>query len=108
MTKLKVDGRTYNSTEAEVQAVALSLTKTFLRPKAARDDKRQAGTRKKRQRWPEVNDWIDAQLRRDPNAKSPDLWQRRPDYIRDPHGCDPISVRTFEARVTERRKFALK
>jgi len=107
MTKrIKIDGRTYSSTEAEVQAVALSLTKTFLRPKAQRDDARQAGTHKKRH--PEISQWIAEQLKRDPKIKSPDLWKRRPHWISNPREYEPIGFRAFAQRVTNERKNARK
>lgn len=99
--KLKIDGRAYDSVEAEMLAVALCLTKTYLRPKAARDDARQAGTRKKRR--PDINDWISDQLRRDPKAKSPALWAKAPAWI-----TDQIGDRRFAARVTDVRKMTRK
>lgn len=104
--KLRIDGRTYSSTEAEILAAALCLTKTYLRPKAERDDKRQAGTRKKPH--PEINEWIAEQLKRDPKVKSPELWRCRPHWIANPREYNPIGYRAFAARVTEVRKIALK
>jgi hypothetical protein len=102
--KLKIDGRTHGSIEAEALAAALCLTKAVLRPKAARDDKRQAGTQKKRR--PEINEWIADQLKRDPKVKSPELWKRRPDWIANPREYDPIGYRAFAQRVTDVRKIA--
>lgn len=64
---------------------------------AIRDAKRQAGTHKERR--PEITEWIDQQLRRDPNAKSPDLWAQAPDWI-----TDDIGERRFAARVSAARK----
>lgn len=86
--KLRIDGRTYNSVEAEVMAVALCLTRTALRPKAERDDARQAGTRKKRRsRMPQLDAWLDEQ---DLNQSNDALWQSLPredetdgDFYRD-------------------------
>lgn len=73
---LRIDGRTYSSVEAEVMAVAFCLTKTALRPKAERDDARQAGTRKKRRsHMPQLDAWLDKQ---DLNQSNDALWQSLP------------------------------
>lgn len=63
----------------------------------ARDEKRQAGTRKERR--PEVTEWIDKQLARDPHVKSPELWSRAPAWLKD-----QISIDRFKKRLTNRRK----
>lgn len=62
-----------------------------------RDRNREAGAKKPRRA--DINDWIVSQLDRSPAAKSPDLWQRAPDWI-----TDQIGERRFAARVTEARK----
>lgn len=62
-----------------------------------RDTARQEGTR--RERRPDVTAWIDEQLRRTPDAKSPALWECAPDWI-----TDQIGKRRFATRVTEARK----
>jgi hypothetical protein len=62
-----------------------------------RDDSRQEGTRKERR--PEISDWINTQLTRDPDAKSPALWAIAPEWI-----TDVISVDRFSKRVTAGRK----
>lgn len=64
---------------------------------AVRDRKRQDGTRKERR--PDISAWIDVRLRRDPKAKSPELWTDAPDWIKD-----QLGERRFATRVTERRK----
>jgi hypothetical protein len=63
----------------------------------ARDRRRQAGTRKERR--PQITEWIQKELARDPSAKSPDLWSAAPDWI-----TDQIAERSFAARVTACRK----
>jgi hypothetical protein len=66
-------------------------------PAGARDEKRQAGTRKERR--PEITEWIDRQLSLNPSAKSPELWGIAPEWL-----TDQISLRRFATRVTGRRK----
>jgi hypothetical protein len=73
------------------------FTKLILGGVGVRDKKRQAGTRKERR--PDITAWISAQLRRDPRAKSPDLWARAPEYITEQIGQD-----RFAKRVTACRK----
>lgn len=65
----------------------------FLGP---RDARRQQGTRKPRR--PEVNEWIERQLGREPGAKSPELWSRRPDWMEDQVGYDRFSKRVTIVR----------
>ncbi|MFY2765437.1 hypothetical protein [Arenimonas sp. MALMAid1274] len=65
----------------------------FLGP---RDARRQQGTRKPRR--PEVNEWIERQLRREPGAKSPELWSRRPDWMEDQVGYERFSDRVTDVR----------
>lgn len=62
-----------------------------------RDEKRQAGTKKERR--PKINSWINKQLTRKPDSKSPELWSLAPDWITDDIGYD-----RFSKRVTEERK----
>ncbi|WHZ20484.1 MAG: hypothetical protein OJF55_002633 [Rhodanobacteraceae bacterium] len=93
-SKIKIDGRTYGSMEAEALAAALCITKTALRPKAANEDKRLAGARKKRRA--DINEWIEKQLKRDPSASARGLYARAPNFI-----TDYITTLTpFRARVT--------
>lgn len=66
-------------------------------PRVTRDNARQAGTRKSRR--PEIDNWIDRQLRADPQAKSPALWERAPEWLTDQIGPD-----RFAKRVTASRK----
>ncbi len=66
-----------------------------------RDKKRQAGTRKERR--PEVTRWIDAQLRHDPHAKSPDLWGRAPEWITEQVGRDRFAKRVTACRKNGRK-----
>jgi len=68
-----------------------------LLPSVQRDDKRQEGTRKPRR--PNVDDWIDGQLRANPAEKSPALWHRAPEWI-----TDQIGQGRFAKRVTVARK----
>lgn len=72
-------------------AKALDLT-----PKANRDDRRQEGTRKERR--PEITQWIEAQLSRRPDAKSPELWRIAPEWLTDQIGEDRFSKRVTAAR----------
>lgn len=100
--RLQIDGQTYKSVEAEIMAAALCLTKTALRPKAERDDARQAGTHKERR--PEINEWIAKQLKRDPDAKAPALYERAPGEITE----QITTLGAFGKRVTKVRKLRLK
>ena len=71
-----------------------------LEPRIVRDNKRQAGT--KAPRFPECDEWMDAQLRRQPDAKAPDLWKRAPDWISDRLAYDRFSKRVTAARKRKR------
>lgn len=53
----------------------------------------------KKPRFSDCNQWIDQQLAADPDAKSPDLWARAPDWI-----TDRIGSERFRKRVTAARK----
>ena len=67
-----------------------------------RDILRQKGTRKPRR--PEINEWIERQLRRQPDAKSPELWNRAPEWITDQDHHDvAIKYEAFARRVTNTR-----
>lgn len=66
-------------------------------PSIIRDMERQKGTRKERR--PEINEWIERQLGRQPDAKSPELWEHAPEFI-----TDQISLHRFAKRVTAVRK----
>lgn len=68
-------------------------------PLLQRDRDRQNGTRKPKR--PEIDAWIDGQLKRNGAAKSPALWQNAPDWITDQIGFD-----RFAKRVTKARKRA--
>lgn len=97
-SKMKIDGRTHGSTEAEALAAYACILKTVLRPKAANEDKRLAGARKKRKAG--INDWIAKQLKRDPGASAPALYARAPDFITD----YITTQKPFAARVTAVRE----
>lgn len=62
-----------------------------------RDKRRQEGTRVERRR--DITEWLEAQLRRNPSAKSPDLWSIAPEFIKD-----QIGFERFRKRVTAARK----
>lgn len=64
---------------------------------ADRDQRRQIGTRKERR--PEITQWITKQLTRRPDVKSPELWTDAPGWITDDIGYD-----AFSKRVTKGRK----
>ena len=68
----------------------------FLLPLARRDEKRQDGTKKERR--PEISEWIKKMLHRDPAASSPALWKDAPDWITDQIGYDRFSKRVTGAR----------
>lgn len=61
-----------------------------------RDMARQRGTRAPR--FPECDEWMDNQLRRQPDVKAPDLWERAPDWITDRIGFDRFCKRVTAAR----------
>lgn len=69
----------------------------FLLPLAQRDKKRQDGTRKERR--PDITEWIEKKLNGNPAAKSPDLWASAPEWI-----TDQIGYERFSKRVTNVRK----
>lgn len=62
-----------------------------------RDKNRNAGTRKERRR--DITEWLEAQLRRNPSAKSPELWSIAPLFIKD-----QIGLERFKKRLTAARK----
>lgn len=66
-----------------------------------RDAARQAGTRKERR--PEISRWIEDRLRRNPEAKAPELWAAAPDWITDTIGRDRFSKRVTKARKVGRK-----
>lgn len=80
-----------------VQAAAVLAHGRLHASSVERDKRRQAGTSKERR--PEITEWLDEQLRRTPEAKSPELWRRAPDWI-----TDQIGERRFAERVTRARK----
>jgi hypothetical protein len=61
-----------------------------------RDRGRQEGTRKPRR--PEVDAWIDGQLKANPAAKSPALWGDAPEWITEQIGEDRFAKRVTAAR----------
>lgn len=69
----------------------------FTTPRVVRDAARQAGVRKERR--PGITEWIARQLERDAKAKSPELWARAPDWIKD-----QVGERRFASRLTAQRK----
>lgn len=52
-------------------------------------------------RRPEIDAWIGKQLSADPSLKSPQLWERAPQSIKDQIGTD-----RFKKRVTKMRRVA--
>jgi hypothetical protein len=78
-------------TQAESRALYLDAA-----PYVIRDKKRQDGTRKERR--PDITEWIDRQLDLTPGAKSPELWAKAPEWI-----TEQIGPRRFALRVTMRR-----
>ncbi|QRP62696.1 hypothetical protein I6J77_11160 [Rhodanobacter sp. FDAARGOS 1247] len=73
---------------AEKKSIYLDAAEPLIRDKA-----RQEGTKKERR--PDVTEWISAKLRRDPLAKSPELWSRAPEWL-----TDQIGYERFRKRVT--------
>jgi hypothetical protein len=67
-----------------------------------RDEIRQAGTRKPR--LPEVDTWLDQQLKFDPDAKSPTLWLRFEAHYDSINSDPPIGIEAFKKRLTKARK----
>lgn len=65
-------------------------------PEILRDRRRQNGTRKPRR--PELQQWIDEQVKRKPAAKSPALWKTAPEWITEQVGFDRFSKRVTTAR----------
>jgi len=65
-------------------------------PYVNRDKERQAGTKKERR--PDVTEWISDQLRRNPTAKASDLWSRAPDWLTDQLGLDRFRKRLSAAK----------
>jgi hypothetical protein len=74
----------------------------FLLPLAKRGNAHAKGSRS--QTHSEIDTWIAAQLKKNPQAKSPELWEKRPDEIKNPRDYEPIGERAFAARVTGVRK----
>jgi hypothetical protein len=66
-------------------------------PKVIRDNKRQNAL--KQPRRPDIDDWLESQLKADPAAKSPYLWDIAPEWLTDQIGID-----RFKKRVTAARK----
>ncbi|MBS0567105.1 MAG: hypothetical protein JSS59_06780 [Proteobacteria bacterium] len=89
--------RLLNRIRSAAKCDAEKFAKLVLGAGGARDKKRQAGTHKKRR--PEITTWINTQLDRNPDAKSPALWAAAPDWI-----TDDIGARRFATRVTACRK----
>jgi hypothetical protein len=77
----------------DAEAIAYKLA---AQPALVRDRKRQAGTKKPRR--PDIDEWIDRALKRDPDAKSPALWAIAPDSITDQIGEDRFKKRVSSAR----------
>ncbi|MBN8727601.1 MAG: hypothetical protein J0H15_07840 [Xanthomonadales bacterium] len=80
----------------EAEAVAFRVR---AQPSLIRDRRRQDGTRKPRR--PDIDAWMDGQLRRDPDVKAPELWERAPSWIKD-----QVALDRFKKRVTDARKRA--
>ena len=64
--------------------------------RVVRDEGRQAGTRKERR--PEITEWIGKQLARNPAATRMDLWETAPEWITDQIGLDRFGKRVRAAR----------
>lgn len=105
--KLKIDGRTYDSVEAEALAVALSLTRTYLRPKADRDERsqeqrRRAGFSSGRKRAVEtVNPAYQAEYDRLHAANRRLSHTRITDLVAAKFGCSGRTVRNHVIRFTD-------
>ncbi len=67
-----------------------------------RDEIRQMGTRKPR--LPEVDTWLDQQLKRNPDAKSPTLWPKFIGYYDSINSDPPIGIDRFKKRLTNAKK----
>jgi hypothetical protein len=67
--------------------------------RAARDAARQEGTKKERR--PDITEWISSQLGRDSAIKASELWSRAPEWITEQLGFD-----RFRKRVSTARKVA--
>jgi hypothetical protein len=78
---------------AEAETAAMHLT---VSPIVMRDISRQAGTKKERR--PEITDWIIEKLSKNPGAKCPDLWSTAPDWITEQIGPDRFKKRVAAAR----------
>ena len=61
-----------------------------------RDIARQEGTRKTRR--PEINEWIEKQLRRQKDAKSPAIWASAPEWLTEQIGYDAFTKRVTAVR----------
>jgi len=80
-----------------IQAAEMRLLIAFYMPHIMRDEKRLLALSKPR--FPECDEWMDRQLTRDPDLKSPAAWQRAPDWI-----TDRIEYDRFAKRMTAARK----
>lgn len=71
-------------------------------PHIMSDEKRLAGLRKPRK--PEIDKWMDRQLSRDSELKSPEAWRRAPEWITDDIGYDRFAKRMTKARKRRKEK----
>jgi len=83
--------------EALVEAAGSRLLVVSVWPSVLRDESRLKAL--KQPRFPDRDRWFKDQLRRNPSAKSPELWERAPEWIRD-----EITYDRFRKRVTKARK----
>lgn len=83
--------------EALVEAARSRLLVVSVWPSVLRDESRLEALKKPR--FQACDRWIENQLRKIPAAKSPELWESAPDWIRD-----RIGYERFRKRVTKARK----
>ena len=90
-------GANWHEIQGLLEEARQGLLNAIYEPMVKRDSDRQKGTHKPR--FPECDEWMDGQLRRNPDAKSPALWRHAPDWI-----TDRIAYDRFAKRVTAARK----
>lgn len=86
----------WTSFRKTIQLADNSVRQALWDPTVQRDRARQKGTQKPRR--PDINEWIEKQLRRQHSAKSPALWNLAPERI-----TDQIGYGAFAKRVTNVR-----
>lgn len=99
--RLEAEIKNQNGQANPIQLASISgLETTALYLKAApvviRDNKRQEGTKKERR--PNINAWINKQMKRTPKATRPELWDMAPDWLTDEIGRDRFLKRVSKVR----------